>query len=177
MKDFLRSLNNVVSPSISSQANALKIRLISQFALLRKPQQPQPQPSMAKLLDAKSVFKSDVKIQGQLHCNENLVIDGLYQGHITAQNNTVAVGSSGQVSADIIAKKVIVEGEVIGDISAEDKVVLTASGTVTGNIKAAVVDLENGARFKGIIEMDPQLANIIDEQLDLESKAIAIEPN
>jgi cytoskeletal protein CcmA (bactofilin family) len=75
------------------------------------------------------------------------VIDGLYQGHITAQNNTVAVGSSGQVSANIIAKKVIVEGEVIGDISAEDKVVLTASGTVTGNIKAAVVDLENGAKI------------------------------
>ena len=71
----------------------------------------------------------------------------------------------------------IVEGEVIGDISAEDKVVLTASGTVTGNIKAAVVDLENGARFKGIIEMDPQLTEIIDQQLDLEPKAIAMEPS
>jgi cytoskeletal protein CcmA (bactofilin family) len=132
---------------------------------------------MSALLDAKSVFKSDVRIQGQLHSNENLVIDGLYQGHITAQNNTVAVGSSGQVSANIIAKKVIVEGEVIGDISAEDKVVLTASGTVTGNIKAAVVDLENGARFKGIIEMDPPPAEVINEQLDPEPKAIAMEPS
>ena len=175
MKDFLRSINNVVSPSISSRANALKGRLISRVAFLRKP--PQPQLSMAKLLDAKSVFKSDVKIQGQLHCHENLVIEGIYQGHITAQNSTVAVVSSGQVCADIIAKKVIVEGEVIGNISAEDKVVLTASGTVTGNIKAAVVDLENGARFKGIIEMDPQLTEIIDQQLDLEPKVIAMEPS
>lgn len=169
MKDFFKSFKKVVSSLISS--------LKSQAELLRQSQPPQTKPSMAALLDAKSVFKSDVKIQGQLHSNENLVIDGLYQGHITAQNNTVAVGSSGQVSANIIAKKVIVEGEVIGDISAEDKVVLTASGTVIGNIKAAVVDLENGARFKGIIEMDPPPAEVINEHLDPEPKAIAMEPS
>ena len=169
MKDFFKSFNKVVSSLISS--------LKSQAELLRQSQPPQAKPCMSALLDAKSVFKSDVRIQGQLHSNENLVIDGLYQGHITAQNNTVAVGSSGQVSANIIAKKVIVEGEVIGDISAEDKVVLTASGTVTGNIKAAVVDLENGARFKGIIEMDPPLEEVINEQLDPAPKAIAMEPS
>jgi cytoskeletal protein CcmA (bactofilin family) len=66
---------------------------------------------------------------------------------------------------------------VIGDISAEDKVVLTASGTVIGNIKAAVVDLENGARFKGIIEIDPPPAEVINEHLDPEPKAIAMEPS
>jgi cytoskeletal protein CcmA (bactofilin family) len=118
MKDFFKSFNKGVSSLISS--------LKSQAELLRQSQPPQAKPCMSALLDAKSVFKSDVRIQGQLQSNENLVIDGLYQGHITAQNNTVAVGSSGQVSANIMAKKVIVEGEVIGDISAEDKVVLTA---------------------------------------------------
>lgn len=167
MKDFFKSFNKVVSSLISS--------LKSQAELLRQSQPPQAKLCMSALLDAKSVFKSDVRIQGQLQSNENLVIDGLYQGHITAQNNTVAVGSSGQVSANIMAKKVIVEGEVIGDISAEDKVVLTASGTVIGNIKAAVVDLENGARFKGIIEMDPPPAEVINEHLDPEPKAIAME--
>ena len=74
-------------------------------------------------------------------------------------------------------KTVIVEGEVTGDISAEDKVILAASGKLTGNIKAAVVDLKNGARFKGIIEMDPQSAEIIDQPLDLETKVIAMEPS
>ena len=169
MNDFLKSLNKFVSLWINS--------LKSRTKFLRQPQQPEIRPSLANFLDAKSVFMSDVKIQGQLHCDENLVIDGLYKGNITAKNSIVAVGPSGVVSADIVAKKVIVEGELIGDIAAEDKVVLAASGTVTGNIKAAVVDLENGARFKGIIEMDPQLAEIIDHQLDLDSKAIAMEPS
>lgn len=169
MNDFFKSLNKFVSSWLSS--------LKSRIKLLRQPQQSEIKPSLTTSLDAKTVFMSDVKIQGQLYCDENLVIDGLYKGNITAKNSTVAVGSSGIVCADIVAKKVIVEGEMIGDISAEDKVVLAASGTVTGNIKAAVVDLENGARFKGIIEMDPQLTEIIDQQLDLESKTIVMEPS
>jgi cytoskeletal protein CcmA (bactofilin family) len=169
MKDFLKSLNKVVGSWISS--------LKSGTNPLRQPQQSEINTSLASLLDAKSVFMSNVKIQGQLHCDENLVIDGLYKGNITAKNSIVAVGPSGVVSADIVAKKVIVEGELIGDISAEDKVVLAASAKLTGNIKAAVVDLKNGARFKGIIEMEPQPAEIIDQQLDLESKAIAMEPS
>jgi len=169
MNDFLKSLNKFVSSWISS--------IKSQTKLLRQTQQSEIKPSLATLLDAKSVFMSDVKIQGQLHCEENLVIDGLYNGNITAKNSTVAVGPSGQVSADIVADKVIVEGELIGNISAEDKVVLAASGTVTGNIKAAVVDLESGAKFKGILQIDPPQAEIIDQQLDLEAKAIAMEPS
>ena len=169
MNDFSKSLNKFVS----SWINSLK----SRTKFLRQPQQPEIKPSLANFLDAKSVFMSDVKIQGHLHCDENLVIDGLYKGNITAKNSTVAVGLSGQVSADIVADKVIVEGELIGNISAEDKVVLAASGTVTGNIKAAVVDLENGAKFKGILEIDPPQAEIIDQHLDLEAKAIAMEPS
>lgn len=169
MNDFLKSLNKFVSSWISS--------IKSQTKLLRQTQKSEIKPSLATLLDAKSVFMSDVKIQGQLHCEENLVINGLYNGNITAKNSTVAVGPSGQVSADIVADKVIVEGELIGNISAEDKVVLAASGTVTGNIKAAVVDLESGAKFKGILQIDPPQAEIIDQQLDLEAKAIAMEPS
>ena len=169
MNDFLKSLNKFVSSWISS--------IKSRTKLLRQTQQSQIKPTLSTLLDAKSVFMSDVKIQGQLHCEENLVIDGLYNGNITAKNSTVAVGPSGQVSADIVADKVIIEGELIGNISAEDKVVLAASGTVTGNIKAAVVDLESGAKFKGILQIDPPQAEIIDQQLDLEAKAIAMEPS
>ena len=169
MKDYIESLNKLVSQWLSS----LKSRAVS----MRQPQQLDIEPSLASLLDAKSLFMPDVKIQGQLKCDENLVIDGLYSGHITAQNSAVAVGPSGQVSADIVAKTVIVEGEVTGDISAEDKVILAASGKLTGNIKAAAVDLKNGARFKGIIEMDPQSAEIIDQPLDLETKVIAMEPS
>ena len=55
--------------------------------------------------------------------------------------------------------------------------VLATSGTVIGNIKAAVVDLEAGAKFKGILEIDPPQAEIIDQQLDLESKTIVMEPS
>jgi cytoskeletal protein CcmA (bactofilin family) len=67
----------------------------------------------------------------------------------------VSVGQSGKVHADINAKVVKVDGEVSGDISGNEKVVISKSGNVRGNIVAPRVTLEDGAIFKGSIDMDP----------------------
>ena len=102
-----------------------------------------------------------IVIKGTVSGDEDLVIQGKVEGTIDLKENEVSVGQSGKVDADINAKTVKVDGEVSGDISGGEKVVISKSGNVRGNIVAPRVTLEDGAIFKGSIDMDPgdQAAN------------------
>ena len=97
----------------------------------------------------------DVKIEGQIASDENLVIEGKVNGSIAAKNHEVTVGKSGNLKANISAKVIHIEGTVKGDISGSEKVVISKTGNVLGNIQSPRVTLEDGAKFKGSIEMDP----------------------
>ena len=96
-----------------------------------------------------------IKIKGDISGDENLVIEGKVEGTVTLPGYDVAVGQSGEVSADIKANVVRIDGEVTGDISGVEKVVVSKNGRVKGNIVAPRVTLEDGAKFKGSIDMDP----------------------
>jgi cytoskeletal protein CcmA (bactofilin family) len=98
---------------------------------------------------------SSIVIKGTVTGDEDLLIEGKVEGTIDLHSNVVSVGQSGRVSADINAKIVNVEGEVTGDITGNEKVVISKSGNVRGNIVAPRVTLEDGAVFKGSIDMDP----------------------
>ena len=103
-----------------------------------------------------SMIGPRLKIEGDLVSNEDLVIQGQVKGRITAKSNEVVVGVNGKLKADLQAKIVKVEGSVRGDISAVEKVIIAKTGNVIGNIQAPRVNLEDGAKFKGSIEMDPE---------------------
>lgn len=92
---------------------------------------------------------------GSLECGEDLRLEGRLEGEVTVPEHRVVVGKSGKVEADIRARVVEVEGRVVGDLVASERVVVAASGNVEGNIEAPRVSLENGAQFKGSIDMDP----------------------
>jgi cytoskeletal protein CcmA (bactofilin family) len=68
----------------------------------------------------------------------------------------VIIGSDGKIRADVYAKSVAVEGAVEGDLFGAEQVSIRRSATVKGNITAPRVSLEDGAHFKGSIEMDPE---------------------
>jgi cytoskeletal protein CcmA (bactofilin family) len=96
-----------------------------------------------------------ININGDISGNESLIIEGKVQGKIHLPGHQVEVGKSGRVHADVIAKFVKVEGELKGDIDGKEKVVIAKSGNVRGNITAPRVMLEDGAIFKGSIDIDP----------------------
>ncbi|MDA7826023.1 polymer-forming cytoskeletal protein [Porticoccaceae bacterium] len=150
MKDLLLLVNHRISA------------LIQQLQPMRQMPQADVKLSLVDLVDAKSVLMSDVMVEGELHSDKNLVVDGQFKGTIAAANNTVAIGSNALVYADISAKRVVIQGAIKGDITAGATVELSASARVSGNIQAASVNLEHGARFKGIIEMDPPQEEAID---------------
>jgi cytoskeletal protein CcmA (bactofilin family) len=99
-----------------------------------------------------------ITIKGEVTGEEDLLIHGKVEGTINLSGNQVSVGESGQVCADIQAKVVNIDGKVTGDITGIEKVVISKSGNVHGNIVAPRVTLEDGAIFKGSIDMDPASA-------------------
>ncbi len=100
-----------------------------------------------------------IQIKGEITGNEDLIIDGKVDGKIFLKGHKLTIGASGQITAEIHdAKAVVVGGEMIGSITAEDKVEIAATGSMQGDIKAPGVVLVPGARFKGSIDMESKLA-------------------
>jgi len=96
-----------------------------------------------------------IRVKGDISGDENLVIEGEVVGKILLENNQVEIGQTGRVNADISAKVIKIAGEVRGDITGTEKVIISRSGNVHGNIVAPRMTLEDGAIFKGSIDMDP----------------------
>jgi cytoskeletal protein CcmA (bactofilin family) len=99
-----------------------------------------------------------VHIKGELRGNEDLTIEGRVEGTIALRDHALTVGTNGKIQGEIIAKSVVVIGEVDGNISADDKVEVGATGSMKGDIVAPRVILADGARFKGTIDMDSKKA-------------------
>jgi cytoskeletal protein CcmA (bactofilin family) len=102
---------------------------------------------------ANAMIGAKVKINGDIHSSEDLLIEGEVSGTVTLAENELVIGNSGKVQANIEAKTIRIEGDVQGDIIGRERVVITASGNVQGNVTAPRVMLEDGGRFKGSIDM------------------------
>ena len=102
-----------------------------------------------------SIVAQAVAIVGQLNCQDDLSLEGQFKGSIQAAEYTVVIGSNGLADGDITAKNLLVKGKVVGEISVADRIIIAKTGTIVGNLQAAKVELENGAKYKGIIEIDP----------------------
>jgi cytoskeletal protein CcmA (bactofilin family) len=96
-----------------------------------------------------------IKIKGDISGEENLIIEGMVDGSVNLDGHELSIGNTGHVTANVKATVVRIQGEVRGDIVGREKVVLSRSGNVLGNIVAPRVTLEDGAKFKGSIDMDP----------------------
>ncbi len=105
-----------------------------------------------------AVIGSGIKINGDISGDEDLVVKGQVDGKITLNANKVEIDNSANVTADISAKEVEIIGNVKGDITGNEKVLIKKSGKVQGNIIAPRVILEDGAVFKGSIDMNPVAA-------------------
>jgi cytoskeletal protein CcmA (bactofilin family) len=101
------------------------------------------------------VIGSTIKIKGAISGEENLVIEGQVEGSVDLPGHDLTIGQKGQVDADLKAKTVKVEGRITGDIDGSEKVIITKTGRVLGNIVAPRVTLEDGAKFKGSIANSP----------------------
>ncbi|HEX5760705.1 MAG TPA: polymer-forming cytoskeletal protein, partial [Thermoanaerobaculia bacterium] len=93
-------------------------------------------------------------IKGDLAGEEDLIIEGRVEGRVDLRQHNLTVGKNGRVKADLVGRMVVVEGEVDGNVFAEEQAVVRTSGLVRGNITSPRVTLEDGSRFKGSIDME-----------------------
>ncbi len=94
-----------------------------------------------------------VAVSGRLTGNEGVTVFGRVEGTIVLENHLL-VAQGGEVVAEVEATTLTVEGTLNGDVVAHELVTLAAGSTVTGNIRAPRIVIEEGARFKGNIDMD-----------------------
>jgi cytoskeletal protein CcmA (bactofilin family) len=92
-------------------------------------------------------------VKGEITGSESLFIDGKVEGSINLAGNRVTVGRNGQVAASINAREIVVLGKVRGNVSASDRVDIRAEGALTGDVAAARISIEDGAFFKGGIDI------------------------
>src|SRR3954453_7426617 len=95
-----------------------------------------------------------VVITGDVTSDEDLRIDGHVRGRIVLREGTLVIGPAAQLQGDVRGQRVRIEGTVRGTITASERIELTASGTVVGNLSANRVIVADGASFNGRIDMD-----------------------
>jgi cytoskeletal protein CcmA (bactofilin family) len=93
-------------------------------------------------------------VKGEITGNEDLHIDGSVEGLVQLEDRKLTVGASARVTADVIAREVVVYGNVKGNLRARDRIEIKKDGSVVGDLTTARIMIEDGAYFKGSIEID-----------------------
>jgi cytoskeletal protein CcmA (bactofilin family) len=97
---------------------------------------------------------SSLRVKGDITGTEDLVIEGSVEGMIRLEDRKLTVGTAAKVTADINARDVVVFGYVQGNVRATGRIEIKKDGSVIGNLTTAQIMIEDGADFKGSIEID-----------------------
>jgi cytoskeletal protein CcmA (bactofilin family) len=101
-----------------------------------------------------ALLGSTIVVKGEITSDEDLQIDGRVEGPVSLRGNRLTVGRSGQLNSEVTAREVIVYGNVSGNLRARDRVEIKKDGRVIGDIATARISIEDGAYFKGHIEIE-----------------------
>ncbi len=134
-----------------------------------------PRPMSTATADQATIGKSLV-IKGEVTGSESLYIDGRVEGSINLSGNRVTVGRNGVVSANISAREIVVLGKVKGNLTASDRVDIRSDGSLTGDVVAARISIEDGAFFKGGIDIRKAGQKVNGEEVKESKPVVTPEP-
>src|ERR1017187_559369 len=97
---------------------------------------------------------ASLHVKGEITGNEDLAIDGSVEGLVQLEDRKLTIGASARLTADVIAREVVVYGNVKGNLRARDRIEIKKDGSVVGDLTTARIMIEDGAYFKGSIEID-----------------------
>jgi cytoskeletal protein CcmA (bactofilin family) len=103
-----------------------------------------------------TVIGEKISIEGDIRGEEHLVIEGSMKGNVEMEKNNFTIGSKGRVEGKINAQNVKVSGQMIGNIKTQGGVEITKEADFMGDIRAKNISVEDGAYFKGSIELDKE---------------------
>ncbi len=115
-----------------------------------------------------------LRIRGEISGNEDLRLDSSVEGLISIGGFRLTVGSGARVSGDIVAREALISGEVNGDIRAVDRIEIMKSASIEGDLTTGKITIEEGANFRGSVEVgssNPQIGTDLDSLLNGAKKA------
>jgi cytoskeletal protein CcmA (bactofilin family) len=114
-----------------------------------------PIPSIAPPARTAARLGSGLQIKGHITGTEDLQIDGKVDGPISLKGHELTVGPAAQLTSEIHAQDIVVFGKVTGNVFARDRVDIKRDGCIIGDISSSRISIEDGAQFRGRIEIDP----------------------
>jgi cytoskeletal protein CcmA (bactofilin family) len=110
-----------------------------------------------RLQRGSSVVSAGLRVKGEISGNEDLLVNGIVECPIQLEEKMLTVGPRGKLTANVVAREVIVFGEVKGNLVVRDRIQIKKEGSVEGDLKAGGIVIEDGASFKGSIEVVRQV--------------------
>lgn len=151
------SINNSQSSPLAPAATA---PAITTPPMTRETPKTAPDPTRG---DVGHIGKS-VLIRGELTGSEDLYLDGEVEGTINLRDHKLVIGPNGKIRAAISAREIVVHGKVEGNVSASDRVEMKRGSGVTGDISTHRIVIEDGAQFKGSVDIREQAREVKPEQ-------------
>jgi len=111
-----------------------------------------------------------VIIKGELNGSEDLTIEGQVEGKIELRQNVLTIGPNAKIKATVIAKTIVVEGSVHGNVTATERIDIRDKGSVEGDLSSPRVAIADGAHFRGSIDMQ-QAVKTGDKPADIKPQA------
>jgi len=112
-----------------------------------------PRTAATSATSEQATIGKSLVIKGEVTGSESLYIDGRVEGSINLPGNRVTVGRNGVVAANVTAREIVVQGKVRGNMTASDRVDISNEGSLTGDVVAQRISIEDGAYFKGGIDI------------------------
>ena len=159
-KPFSPEAERPVTPSVSSSASESTPAPVSR-------------PSTVGTTAEQATIGKSLVIKGEVTGSESLYIDGRVEGSINLPGNRVTVGRNGVVNANVNAREIVVIGKLKGNLQASDRVDIRNDGSLTGDVIAARISIEDGAFFKGGIDIRKPGAANSKEVTSVDSKEAA----
>ena len=134
-------------------------------------QQQQPvAPAPAPAQRQRATIGASMHIKGEIRSDEELLVDGEVEG-IVESGSLLTIGKHGKVRANIKAREVVIFGSVKGNIEALEKLAIRDQGSLVGDIKTAGISIDDGAYFKGSIDISRPEPKITAKAVKSEAKA------
>jgi cytoskeletal protein CcmA (bactofilin family) len=111
------------------------------------------EPSFDTRTGGPAILGKSVVVKGQIYGREDLTIDGEVEGTVELQEHRLTIGPNGKVLASVKAREVVVIGTLHGNVETRDKIVIRKDAKLVGDIKTARIEIEDGAYFKGNIDI------------------------
>ena len=150
--------NKPMSTNPTQPAQPAPLPAAAAAPIIPTPHKETPKANEPYKADVGHIGKS-VQIRGELTGSEDLYLDGAIEGTIDLRDHSLIIGPNGKIKAGITARDLVVHGKVEGNVTATGRVELRKSCTLIGDVSTQRIVIEDGAFFKGAIDIKEKTQN------------------